>query len=424
MNKKILFLVISVLLCVVLIITGITVGQKSNQNENGSETPKPHVTLAPPKADTDQTAVESSSPETVPPPPYSGKTFTLLVPNSGELLLGDSMGGDTVSEAVYERNLAVCMETGVTMLFKYSLDVYADVEAGSLSGNTVPDLIMLNMRSDGSRFLMNGGLSDVSELYDTAFGIDSSFAESMSVAGRQYFVLGEVTPSYVLSRYCLKVKESSSLASSLAELSQNDTLNYEALFETLAENETQMYLDEQGLHALLSDGLFTLSANGVASVDCDGYVKRAEALSKYATHVNTKAAGNPKITVGTYSDSSYVYLPLPASGDDPVGPTVDASRLYPLALPFDCADREMSESILSLLIVHSEGLCELALTEYKLPNEARPVYCFYDVFGWGDFSRHAYKAFTGNKASSLQKTLEAPKRASLQALSILFERNS
>lgn len=424
MNKRILFLVLSMILCIVLIITGIIAGQKNSQNEAGSETPKPSVTLTPPKPDTLPPSADTSSPETVPPPPYAGTTFTVLAPNSGDLLLGDSMGGDTVSEAVYGRNVALCQETGVTMLFKYSLDVYGDIEAGAQSGSAAPDLVMLNMQSDGSRFLMNGGLLDVSELYGSAKGLDNAFSDSMSVAKKQYFILGELTPSRVLARYYLKIRTGSSVAVSLISASRDGALTYEALFEILAEDGATLSLNSDGLHAMISDGLFSMSAGGEATVDISGYVKGAQALSVYKAQVNVSHDAEPEVTVGTFLVDGCVYLPLPTDDGAAEGAVVDMSRLFPFALTENCPDREMSLYVLSRMLGLSEGLTELVINEYKLPSHYGSAYCLYDVFGWGDFSSHAYTAFTNNKTDSLSKTLEAPKRASLQALSILFERNS
>ena len=94
MNKKILFIAIGAVLCVILIISGILGGQKQGNDTTASETPKTPVTIAPPQADTTQAPSDPSSPETVPPPPYAGMTFTVLAPNNGDILLGDSIGGD------------------------------------------------------------------------------------------------------------------------------------------------------------------------------------------------------------------------------------------------------------------------------------------------------------------------------------------
>lgn len=422
MNKKILFLILSVLLCLVLIITGITVGRMGTQSGDGTETPKPPVTITPPKPDTLPPSADTSSPETAPPPPYAGKTFTILAPDDGELLLGDSAYGDAVSEAVYERNLAVCRETGVTLLFKYSLDLYGDIEKSKLSGSESPDLLMLNMREDGSRFLMNGGLSDVSALYESETGLDADFNSEMRVANKQFFILGELTPSSVLARHYLKVKADSSAAELLINASKGGELTYDALFEVLADVGASLSLNAQGLHAMLSEGIFSLSDSGEADVYLDGYVSGAVALSAYSAQIN--ADTEAEICVGTYSGDGYVYLPLPRYEGRGEGTAADMSRLFPLALTDDCRDTEMSFFILLHMIRLSSGLTELAISEYKLPKGASPVYCLYDIFGWGDFSEHAYKALTKNKAESLEKTLEAPKRASLQALSILFERNS
>lgn len=420
MNKKILFLVLSVVLCIVLIITGITVGQKSNNGSPSTETPKPPVTLSPPQTDTNKPPLDTSSQETVPPPPYGGRTFTVVAPNNGELFLGDGIGGDTVSEAVYQRNLSVCLQTGVTMLFKYSLDVYADTEASSLSGSLSPDLVMLNMRSDGSRFLMNGGLMDVSSLYP-----EMKLPKSLKTAGKQYFIIGDVTPSFVTSLYRLKVKADSGLVSPLTDTLENGTLTLEALFEMLAENEKQLSLGETGIHALLSDGLFLLSDDGNATVDADGYAQRAIRLSRYRAYVNEGSDAEAEICIGTYSGDGYVYFSLPTYDTESVGPVCDTSALYPFALLSGCPDIEMSVSVLTLMTELSHGFGDLAASEYGLPDGGEnAVYCFYDIFGWGDFSRHAYKAFLENRTDSLKKTLEAPTRASLQALLILFERNS
>ena len=116
---------------------------------------------------------------------------------------------------------------------------------------------------------------------------------------------------------------------------------------------------------------------------------------------------------------------MPSVDGESDGHSVDMSRIFPFALPSGCPDRTMSDAVLFELISLSEGFCELAAKEYKLPIAVNaPAYCFYDIFGWGDFSKHAYKAFAGNKTGSLSKTLEAPKKASVQALLILFERNS
>ena len=50
-------------------------------------------------------------------------------------------------------------------------------------------------------------------------------------------------------------------------------------------------------------------------------------------------------------------------------------------------------------------------------------YCLYDVFGWGDFSSHAWKAFAlGESADAFASRIAAPTRAAEQALLILAER--
>ena len=424
MNKKIFLAVIAALLCAVIAVAGITVGRQTQSGETAPESPKPPVTLQPPP-DTRPPETEDAPPlETEPPPPYAGRTFILLVPNSGELFLGDSATGDAVSEAIYKRNLAVCKSTGVTMVFKYSLDVYKELEAESLAGKSVPDLIMPNLREDGSRFLMNGGLLDVSGIYESSAG-GAEAAKSLSVSKKQYFLIGEATPSLILSLNMLRVKRDSAIAPIIGELADREALDAENLFAALAENEKKLCLDREGLHAFATDGIFSLSAEGEAFVDSESYADAVSSIAKYSGSIALNVDENAELSIGTYIGEGYLYFPIPPLSESDRGLLADASGVYPFAIPSDCPDYDMSACIFDAIAKSSTGLSELVCSEYGLPKDAAESasLCLYGIFGWGDFSSHAYNALSTNKINSLKKTLEAPKKASLQALAILFERN-
>ena len=124
----------------------------------------------------------------------------------------------------------------------------------------------------------------------------------------------------------------------------------------------------------------------------------------------------------------YYVLPMPKySVSDGYSATVDMSSLLAYAVPSALEDKDKTYDVIELMYNESAGFSaalaqELALSEAGLWI-SNIKYCLYDVFGWGDFSSHAWKAFSlGESAEAFSSRLTAPTRAAEQALLILAER--
>ncbi len=357
--------------------------------------------------------------ESTAPLRFEGVTYTVLLPQNGSVYFGDRDDGDSVNKAAYEKNKAFAEETGVALRFIYSLSVFDDFRDGWLSGRDDIDLVTLCLGTDGGRFLMSGSVGTVfdSEEYLRA---DSS-SNAINSVGRSVFMMSPISPSYITAERFLKIKNGNSAENALKALSADGKLTYEALFEALTENDTVIRLGEEGLHAIASEGrIFSFSEDGEPSVSTERYADNVKSLLSVAA----LEAEESDITVSTPAEKEgYTYLPLPKRDSDGEYPiSYDTSFLYVTAIPSWKSSDSLSHEVLRELTAASETVPDMLRAEYHLPESGIGRICVYDIFGWGDFSRHAYNAWKGGSTDTLDKTLIAPERAALQALMILQER--
>lgn len=429
MNKKIILLVVSAILVAILVTVGVTFHEWGNETtDTEGQTARPPVVLTRPEA------TKPSETDTVitAPAPYDGMTFTVLLAENAELYFGEFDGGDNVNEKAYARNLLLCEEFGVSMVFRYSLGIYDEYYAQSNAGKIDIDLICMNMQKDGARFMMSGSIDDVLADTESAdFPFPDVYDNLYAVNGRSFFLIGGATPSYPLANRFLRVEKDSYALEQLKTLASSGILTYENMFSTLKNVGATLSLDGDSLHALAAkDGIFVFSDSGEPQILTEVYVENINKLSGFKSQISeADGATLGEVSVGTpVKDGEFIYLPLPkATVEESYTATVDPSCLYPLAVPSNLDNREKTYAILERMFELSDGLPAAVCEEYgiELPYEDDGIgFCFYDLFGWGDFSKHSYSAFGSGSTSSLANKLTAPEKAALQALSILFERCS
>ncbi len=421
-DKRITVITLASFILAAVLILCVFVGRKPNAGEDessiDSETPRPPVHITVPQESEDEVSGEDT--EFVPGKPYEGRQFTVLLPNTGAEFFGEEAGGDEIEAKAYERNIAFCRETGADIVFRYSINVYDEFKTAGKAGIGDIDLVIMNMKKEGARFLMSGMISDM--LSDVSKKEVLGDFGAYEINGKTRFLLGNATPSLLTSRIYLKVVNDFPAAEELSKHSQLGTLTYESLFAVLKESETYLSMNEETLHALASgEGFFFLSQSGESAVDSEKYTENIEKLFAYKDRT---VEGESAISLGRVeTDGNFLYLNLPKSD---VGEEYkihyDTAFLYPAAIPKILEDGHKTEFLVRKFFELSEELTAEICKEYRLTFEETREECYYDLFGWGDFSSHAYNAWREGSVSSLKSKLEDPKKVALQALLILFER--
>lgn len=424
--------IVLALVCALAVLLGVImmIGKNGTQG-NGFETAKPSVTIPP---DPPKTEGE----ETLPPPPYDNEVFRILCGAESSLDFGDNAETESnVSYMAYERNRRISSSLGVTVTFDYTASVYDAYTYLLKSGYKRYDLLSVNMATDGSKFLMNGGLDNVcSSPLDLSSPVyDSAFMEAFTYEGNCGFLMGEANPSRILSANALFVSKGMTAANDIVSLAYSGKLTYDVLFDALLSAEASLDVDESAFHAVLGvNGIFGFSSSGEGYVDSEGYVDRYACLLPHiksgAMLEQGESHGAAFVdTLASHDGFEYYHvLPMPKYSEaDPYSTTADMTSLLAYAVPSLLADRDKTYDVIERIYNESQGFSaalaeELSLSGAELWTNSIS-YCLYDVFGWGDFSVHAWKAFSlGESADAFASRITAPTRAAEQALLILAER--
>lgn len=429
--KKQTVIILAFVCALALVLGAVMIIGISRTGKDNVETVKPSVTIpvVPP---------EREEGETSPPPLHDGKVFRVLCGAESSLDFGDNGVMDSkVSRMAYERNRSISSSLGVVIAFDYTRSVYEAYTNLLKSGFIRYDLLSVNMASDGNRLLMNGGLDNVysSSLDLSSPVFDAAFMETFAYEGNCGFLMGEANPSRLLCANALFVSKSMTGADTLYSLAYSGELTYDALFETLLESEASLRVDENSFHAAISaNGIFDFLPSGEGKVNIAGYANRYSQLLPHIKSgaISVSEQSHSEVFIDTLSDHEsfeyYYVLPMPKySVSDGYVTTVDMSSLLAYAVPSALADRDKTYDVIEHIYNGSAGFSKALAEELSLSSAGLWMdnikYCLYDVFGWGDFSTHAWKAFSlGESADAFSLRITAPTRAAEQALLILAER--
>ncbi len=430
-TKKQTAIVLALVISLTLVLGAVAMIGLDRTYTEGPETVKPTVTIPSVLPGTEEQ-------ETLPPPIHKGKVFRILCGAESSLDFGDNGVTDSnISRMAYERNRLICSSLGVTVSFDYTRSVYDAYTYLLQSGYTRYDLLSVNMASDGSKFLMNGGLDNVySSSLDLSTPVyDAAFMEAFTYEGRCGFLMGEANPSRILSANALFVSKGMTVANDIVSLAYSGELTYDALFDTLLRGEASLGVDENSFHAVLSaNGLFGFSASGEGKVNSEGYIHRYTRLLPHIRSGAISESGQSHgavfiDTLSAHEGFEYYYvLPMPKySASDGYVTTADMSSLLAYAVPSALEDRDKTYDVIEHIYNGSAGFSKALAEELSLSGAGLWMdnikYCLYDVFGWGDFSSHAWKTFSlGESAEAFSLRITAPTRAAEQALLILAER--
>ncbi len=410
-DKKIFLSSFLALLLALAVVAGVLVLRKSEDIPDVGETERPPVLITSPES-SDGTDSEKL--------PYEGETYTLLVPQKDSLFLGDSESGEEIDLAAYERNVKLCSEMKISMSFRYSLSLYDSVLNSHKIGIGDTDAIVMNVRSDASRFMMSG---IIHELLTPIAESSELHANAKYKMGRSsYLLIGSGTPSYVIAERMLRVKKASSAYDSLLKLSKGEDYTLENVIRLLSESGETMSLDGPSILTLASGGrLFSLTDGGEADVYTEDLVNGLGKLLEFKTDIK-EPSGDSSAYVGTpIRNDGYASLPLPScTGESTV--SYDSSLLYAMAIPKDTAILDKALDITELLFELSEDIVFRICREYGIEYKEAGETDLYDIFGWGDFERHVYSAWEAGSISTLGDKLSSPEKAALTALRILYER--
>lgn len=371
--------------------------------------------------------VESES--TAPSLPYQGETLVLLSTLSEDKYLGDLTGDapNLISEASYKRNLALCDAYGIEMIFSYTDDVCAKLEATVNSG-ALPnfDIVNINMLSDGSALLMNGGTYDIlsSGIDLTSNVYSGEFCEYFTQNERLPFLLGEANPSKYLARYVLNVKADSPLVGRLTELEKNDCFTLSDVMLAFEEEKASLFVDEKTLYALfMREPLFGFEKEHSPTVLSEKYLSAYETLLPYSGSLCADD-GIAHISSVADTEDGFVTFALPSISENDKVP-MDMSQVQVFAFPQNIADerKDMVFELTDALYRLSENIYADALGENERIFKGEELFCFFLVFGWGDFDEHAYSSLlSGKTPDELAELTDRPAKMSLKALEILLER--
>lgn len=429
-NKKVIF-ILSLAVTFTMLFSLFAVGlmRDGDVTTTLGETERTPVVIRPP--DTTPSSggegADTQAPSQTPTPrPYEGKTFTVLCTFDGERPLGDvdASAPNVISQASYERNLRICEQFGVEMVFRYTSDVFSDVSSSVQSGDgAVCDILNINMKTDGASFLMKGGLYDMllSDINLESGAYDSDFIEYFTFSDRCSFLFGAANPSLYSSVYGMHVRESSTAVPALDRLISEGTFTLEKVLTALSESKAALSLEEGSMHTLLlGEPLFGF-ADGEPTVNIQSYTDAYKALLGYKDSIKAYDGGADIYISHTFDKKAgYKAYPCPTlSGRTPV----DMARVYAFSVPanIDKDDTERVFTLTDALYRESVGIYD-GVYSGSFAEKGR-VYCFYGIFGWGDFSEHAYSSFlAGESAEKLADGLAAPVTVSRQALGILLER--
>lgn len=374
-------------------------------------------------------------PETIPPQsgdavklPYEGENFRVLCKYDPSRSLGDINGSpeNVISSASYERNVRLCAKYGIEMVFYYSDNVYSAIELSHKSGSeAVADIVNVNMSADANSFMMKGGALNIFDL-----GIDLSkdtydytFIDYFTFSGRCSFLLGSADPSRYLSEYVLAVDKSLAVKDELLELVGNREYSLETLMTKLREAELTLSLTQNTINALIcQEPLFEVE-NDIPTVRTESYVEKYAKLSEYKSLLDIGEGNSERrifITTRGSLPDGYTAISLPS---DSRKIYVDMSSLYAFLVPAntDPERKTMIAELTEAMYDLSEGIYEEIFDPDGKKNDR--IFDLYGVFGWGDYSSHAYNALKSNSSSEkLLQTLADPTTVSVQALKILLER--
>lgn len=425
MKQRWRYIFISTFAAVLVIILLLFILQHEKQTEEPpAETDKSTVVIRPP---------ETSAADTDKPPaplPYEGETLTLLgvYDSSGHLGDIDGEAPNVISQISYERNLRLCAKYGVNIVFKYTTDVYADVYSSVSSGIGAPaDILNINMLNDAPDFLMKGGAFNLldSGIDLTGKAYNREFIGYFTQNENCQFLLGSANPSLFASANVLIAKEGHT-ADALDRAFSDGEVSFETFMGILRDEKIKLTVDAGSLHTLmLGESLFGFE-EGEPYVRTDAYVKAYSAVVGYSD-VLVASNDEADVYIAPYSERREGYKTYRLPSAEGGGVSIDMSRLYAFAIPVNLSkeDSSMVFTLTDALYTESVGIYdeEFDGTAAAFDMSEKSVFCFFRIFGWGDFADHAYSAFISqSSADALREDLAAPETVSCQALKILYER--
>lgn len=421
-NKLIFILSMAVTLVVIVsLVVGAFMFGNTDETEDSYTTMYPTI-IKPPETDPSQNDGTTTF-------PYEGETFRILCKYDASRPLGDISGSaeNVVSSASYERNLKLCAKYGVEMIFLYSENIYSAIELSQKSGSEpVADVVNVNMSADANSFMMKGGAVNIFDLgidFDKST-YDRAFIDYFTFGDRCSFLLGSADPSRYLSEYVLAVDSSLAIKDELAELASGSNYSLDTLMSTLNAAELTLSLTQNTINALICDRPLFGVENGEPIVRAEDYIESYSKLLEYNTSLDLGEESSEKnifITTRGSLPDGYTEIPLPGINRKTY---VDMSSLYAFLIPanINTERKQMTTELIDSMYDLSEGIYEKIFNEKSDITHAR-IFDLYGVFGWGDYSSHAYDALKrASSSEKLSETLAAPTTVSVQALKILLER--
>ncbi len=177
----------------------------------------------PTTTDIPQSTSDSVETELVPDlPAYDGKgrEFTILGKMEGDMsgrwtaldLYVDEQNGDTVNDAVYDRNLAISTKYNIelkavykTIGQQYSYSMYNEISKLMMAGENEYDFIMPTIQ-DAALLARDGLLYDLNEIGNVDLSKpwwSQQFNEDVNIGGRSYYGDGDICMAFIRASYCV-----------------------------------------------------------------------------------------------------------------------------------------------------------------------------------------------------------------------------
>ena len=207
MNKQKISGLMSVILLISLLAScGGAEGETKTTTEGGNET-----------------TTEPTETELVPDlPAYDGKgrDFTILGKMEGDMsgrwtaldLYIEEQNGDTVNDAVYDRNVAIEAKYNVnikadymTIGQQYSYSMYSEINKLMMAGDNQYDYIMPTIQ-DAALLARDGLLYDLNKIGNVDLSKpwwSQQFNEDVNIGGKSYYANGDICMAFIRASYCI-----------------------------------------------------------------------------------------------------------------------------------------------------------------------------------------------------------------------------
>lgn len=384
---------------------------------------------------------------------------------------------DIVSLAAYERNYSLEKKYLLTISSVSSADIKARVRADVLSGLCEYDAILLDVKS-AAVLASEGALKDLCTI--EGFSEKSSFSQkaskALSVAGKQYTLLGSALPDFLYATSALIMNSSAtekSNTSAIISSSLAGVLTWDDVTKITLSASDLNKDDEKPLFAPSNTSLSVFLSGGVPFFTKDDVTEKLMISSfeeKSAEIFNStlnifgsdrcetdkslklQTAVSEKLfsvaTVGDYknlkSSTDFLFLlPMPKmfAEQENYSSKIDMSNLLCFAIPQNAESPASSVENLDLIFSLSGSILSAAKEEMKSPSPSEHVYNagtrlidiiadsgeygIVSMFGWVDFSEFLESSIMGrlDSDSFVSDSLERA-RVALLACEIFIEKNS